>query len=458
MKTENVGTIQNKNIIVLGLAKSGLAVAKLLVRLGANVTVNERQVRESCQGVEELEQLGISVICGSHPTELLEGNVSMIVKNPGIPFDIPFLQEAEKKGIPIVTEVEIAYLISEAPIIGITGSNGKTTTTTLIYEMLKESDREPIIAGNIGTVLSQVAETAQQDQWLVAELSSFQLLGTDQFRPRIATLLNVFDAHLDYHHTKEHYVFSKARLFANQRADDVAVLNYDHELTRGLADQLHSQIAWFSRKTDVSRGAFIQDGKIVSKDRQGNIVELVPLQELKLIGAHNVENALAAVSVALEAGAKIERIRHVLTTFEGVEHRLQFVREVEGVRYYNDSKATNSVATRKSVESFSVPVVLIAGGLDRGDDFHELEDLFRTRVKALVAYGQNSKKMLEVAKRIGVNQIISVDNVNEAVESAAQFAQTGDVVLLSPASASWDQFTSFEERGDMFTQSVHKLR
>jgi len=458
MKTESIHMFKNKNILVLGLAKSGLAVAKLLSRLGANVTVNEKKEREQCDGVEELENLGIKVVCGSHPETLLDQDLMMIVKNPGIPYDIPFLQLAEKKGISIVTEVEIAYLISEAPLIGITGSNGKTTTTTLVYEMLRESEQEPIIAGNIGTVLSEVAEEAKPEQWIVAELSSFQLLGTEKFKPQIAALLNIYEAHMDYHHTKEHYVFSKAKIFKNQTEQEVAVLNFDSEVIQNIVPSLKAQLAWFSTKSAVPRGSFLENETIVYKNKEGQSLEILLLSELKLIGQHNVENVLAAVTIAMEAGAKLEKVRQVLTSFEGVAHRLQFIRELHGVRYYNDSKATNSAATKKSVESFREPIVLIAGGLDRGDDFHELEHLFKTKIKALLAYGENAPKMIDAAKRAGVNQIIRVDNVKEAVEKASQQAQSGDVVLLSPASASWDQFKSFEERGDMFAQSVHKLR
>jgi UDP-N-acetylmuramoylalanine--D-glutamate ligase len=458
MREEMTELFTNKNILVLGLAKSGLAVAKLLSRLGATVIVNEKKERNVCVGVDELESLGIPVICGSHPLELLDRGLFMLVKNPGIPYDIPFLEEAKKRGIPVVTEVEIAYLISEAPIIGITGSNGKTTTTTMIFEMLKKSTRNPIIAGNIGTVFCEVAENASAEDLIVAELSSFQLLGTEQFRPEISLLLNVFDAHLDYHHTKEHYVSAKAKLFANQTGEQVAVLNYDTEITKGISEKISSQVAWFSVKSEVPRGSYLQEQDIVFKDSKGNVTVILPLKEVKLIGEHNIENALAAVTVAMEAGASIRQIQEVLRSFQGVAHRLQFVRELHGVKFYNDSKATNSYATKKAIQAFPGSVVLIAGGLDRGEDFEELNDSFATHVKGIVAYGQIAEKISAVAKRKGVKHIVRVDNVEEAVSSASEIAQTGDIVLLSPAAASWDQFSSFEERGDMFTQTVHKLR
>jgi UDP-N-acetylmuramoylalanine--D-glutamate ligase len=458
MREEATKLFKGKHCLVLGLAKSGSAVAKLLSRLGAKVTVNERKEREACSGIEELELHGIRVVCGGHPIELLDEDIFMLIKNPGIPFDIPFLLQAVKRDIPVVTEVEVAYLITDAPMIGITGSNGKTTTTTLIYEMLKGSGRNPLIAGNIGTVLCEVADKASADEWIVAELSSFQLLGTEHFKPRIALLLNVYDAHLDYHHTKEHYVSSKAKLFKNQTDQEVAILNADQQMTKELAQHILAQIVWFSVNSEVPRGTYIKNETIVYRDQSGNLSSVLPLAEVLLPGTHNLENVLAAISAAMEAGADLRRIREVLRTFEGVKHRLQFVKEIDGVRYYNDSKATNSVASLKSIQSFNSSVIQIAGGLDRGETFSELEEVFHSHLKAIIVYGQIAEKIAKVAKQAGVKDIIYVDNVREAVQSAAHLALTGDVVLLSPAAASWDQFTSFEERGDMFIQSVHMLR
>ncbi|MDQ0339220.1 UDP-N-acetylmuramoylalanine--D-glutamate ligase [Caldalkalibacillus uzonensis] len=450
--------MKNKHVLVLGLAKSGFAVAKLLVRYGAIVTVNEKKPRQQCEGVAELEELGVKVVCGSHPLSLLEQPIDLIVKNPGIPYCNPLLQEAGRKKIPIVTEVEVGYLLTRAPIIGITGSNGKTTTTTLIYEMLKGSERSPLIAGNIGTVFCEVAAQAGEDQWLVTELSSFQLLGTMQFHPKIGVLLNIFDAHLDYHGSKQAYIEAKAKLFAHQTPADLAVFNLDQEETRRVAEEVRAQIAWFSMHGRPERGAYLDGRRIKVSNQRGEVTDILAIDELKLPGAHNLENVLAAVTVSLEAGAKVERVREVLRTFTGVAHRLQFVRELHGVRYYNDSKATNALATKKAIEAFPGSVVLIAGGLDRGDDYHELEDVFQSNLKALIVYGQVAQKLAEVGHRAGVKHVNRVDNVIEAVNRAYQVAEQGDTVLLSPAAASWDQFSSFEERGDMFTDCVHMLR
>lgn len=449
---------QNKHILVLGLAKSGLAVAKLLLRYGAHVQVNERSPREECQGVEELEELGVPVICGGHPFELLDQPLNMIVKNPGIPYDIPFLVEAERKGITVITEVEIASLISRAPIIGITGSNGKTTTTTLIYRMLEQSKRSPLIAGNIGTVMCEVAEQAKENEIIVAELSSFQLLGTREFTPHIALLLNVYDAHLNYHHTREHYIQAKLKLFANQTEGDLAVLNADQAEMRHIATTMKARVAWFSTQREVEQGAFVRAGQIIYRDQEQQEVEVLPLSALILPGEHNLQNVLAAVVVAFEAGADLASIQEVLCTFEGVEHRLKFVADIAGVRYFNDSKATNATATLSSIKAFSGDLILIAGGLERGEDLTVLHDIFSTHLKGIVVYGELAKRLAEVARQAGVKHIEMVDTVTDAVNSASRLAEQGDIVLLSPAAASWDQFKSFEERGDMFIQSVHKLR
>lgn len=458
MKEAGVRKLQGKHCLVLGLAKSGRSVAKLLSRLGAKVTLNEKKHEAECENLDELKRLGIRIVCGGHPPELLTEDIDLIVRNPGIPYDIPFLLEAEKRQIPIVTEVEIAYLISEAPIIGVTGSNGKTTTTTLICDMLNGGERTPLIAGNIGTVFCDVAAKATKDEWIVAELSSFQLLGTQTFCPEIGVLLNVFDAHLDYHHTKEHYIGAKANMFVNQDENQLGVYHFDMRETREVAGRMRSQKAWFSSREEVPRGTYIADGAIIYKEKTGRRTWIIDVQDIKLPGEHNLENMLAAVTVSMEAGAHLERVREVLRRFEGVAHRLQFVREVNGIKFYNDSKATNVLATQRGLQSFPGSVVLIAGGLDRGNAYDELIPIFSSHVKALIAYGQTAPKLIRTAEKAGVKRIVRVDNVKEAVRSAYHNASAGDIVLLSPAAASWDQFRSFEERGDMFVSCVHMLR
>jgi UDP-N-acetylmuramoylalanine--D-glutamate ligase len=451
---------QGKRVVVLGLAKSGLAVAHILKQCGADVTVNDKKSESECQGVEELRAAGITVICGEHPEDIVNPSVDFVVKNPGIPYSVPPIQAAESLGIPVVTEVEIAYELSDVPIIGITGSNGKTTTTTLVGRILEEGDLSPVVAGNIGTPLSQQAARAQVGQTLVAELSSFQLKGTQRFRPSIACLLNVYDAHLDYHKTKEDYVNSKSKLFANQDENDIAVLNYDNEICRSLAPQIRASILWFSTKEEVEQGSFVRDGHIVFKrpSKTPEIEVIARLDEVALPGAHNLENVLAAVCVARAAGVEADAICRVLRTFAGVEHRLEFVAEIKGVKYYNDSKATNPEAASRALTSFSAPIVWIGGGLDRGIDFKELVPLLKKHVKAVITYGQTAQKLLDRAQEAGIIRAKRVDNVIDAVAWAHRIAREGDIVLLSPACASWDMYRSFEERGVLFKQSVHKLK
>ncbi|WP_166243830.1 UDP-N-acetylmuramoyl-L-alanine--D-glutamate ligase [Paenibacillus turpanensis] len=465
---EHPRAYQGRQVVVLGLARSGVAVAKLLHQFGAVVTVNDKKERKECPEADELEALGIFVICGGHPDNLIHQDVALVVKNPGIPYSVPPVARALELGIEVVTEVEVAYWISKAPIIGITGSNGKTTTTTWAYRMLQRSGISAIIAGNIGRALTEAAIEAKEGDWLVAELSSFQLKGTAAFRPRIAALLNLAETHLDYHGTMEDYSASKRKLFANQTAEDTAVLNADHPVTEALAagGELKAKIMRFSRKQKLTYGVYSDPDTCVLyyADGSGGVHRLVHEEELSIPGKHNVENALAAAALAIASGAAISAIIEELKEFRGVEHRLEFVRELDGVLYYNNSKATNATATIKAVESFQAPIVLIAGGLDRGAEYEDLIPYFRTGVKALVALGQTRHKLEKAAKQAGLNTVKVVDTVEnaeaaiaEAVSAAFDFAEQGDVVLLAPACASWDMFPSYEERGRMFKKSVHNL-
>ncbi|MBO8162262.1 MAG: UDP-N-acetylmuramoyl-L-alanine--D-glutamate ligase [Brevibacillus sp.] len=449
---------KEKQVVVLGLAKSGVAVAKLLHRFGADVIANDQKPREQAVGADELEALGIQVLTGGHPDELIHPGVDLVVKNPGIPYEAAPVAKAIALGIPVVTEVELAYHLSAAPLIGITGSNGKTTTTTLVGRMLAEAGMDVLVGGNIGTVLCELAETARANQWLVAELSSFQLLGTERFRPRIGAILNLYPAHLDYHHTLEAYFAAKQKMFANQTGEDFAVLPYDQPHVRALADQLAASVYWFSRTAPVQPGVYVRDGRIYYADEQGTETEVLAVEEIALRGEHNLENALAAMLISRLAGADFPSIGRVLASFTGLAHRLEFVAEINGVKYYNDSKATNPVATSRSIGAFHEPVVLIAGGLDRGIDFRDLVPVMRRHVKAIVAYGQTRGILLERAAEAGIDKRVSVDTVEEAVSAAAMLAQAGDVVLLSPACASWDMFPSYEVRGSMFKDGVHRLK
>jgi UDP-N-acetylmuramoylalanine--D-glutamate ligase len=449
---KQVSDYKHKKILVLGLAKSGVSAAALLHKLGAFVTVNDSKPLSENPEAQGLLEQGIKVVCGSHPVELMEEGFELVVKNPGIPYQNPMIMKAMEKQIPVITEVELAYQISEAPFIGITGTNGKTTTTTLIFEMLREGGRKPLTAGNIGTVASSVAQEANEDDNIVIELSSFQLMGISSFRPKIAIITNLYNAHLDYHGTIEEYHQAKARITENQQEDDYFICNADQEEVMEIARNSKAKVIPFSTKMPLETGVYVADGWIVY-----NQEKFIPLEDIALPGVHNLENILSAVGAATLAGAEKEAINHVLATFTGVRHRLQFVEEILERKFYNDSKATNILATQKALSAFESPVILLAGGLDRGNSFDELIPSL-VGVKGLITFGQTAEKIENAGKQAGIKTIIRVDNVEKAVPEAFNLSNAGDVILLSPACASWDQYKTFEVRGDMFIEAVHKLK
>lgn len=472
---------RGRRVVVLGLARSGVSVAKLFHKLGADVLVNDKKDRESCPEAQELEALGIPVICGCHPDDLVDEHTALMVKNPGIPYSAPPVRQAIERGVDVVTEVEAAYFISPAPIIGITGSNGKTTTTTMIGKLLDAAGHNPIVAGNIGVPLCEAAQNAASDDWIVAELSSFQLKGTQSFKPRIALLLNLAETHLDYHGGMEDYIASKRMLFANQTEEDTAVLNWDDPASRETAGGLKSKVLPFSLYERLAHGVsieppYVRDGEVdhagiaprsivVRQESEWGTTETVvlPVAELGIPGRHNAANAMAAIAACIAAGAAPEVLAEPLRSFRGVEHRLEYVCDKNGVAFYNSSKDTNPTATMMAAGSITAPIVLVAGGLDRGSDYMELLPLFKG-LKGLVVYGETRDKLVHVASLAGLTRVQSVNaekdaesTLREAVVRAYAMAEPGDAVLLSPACASWDMFESYEQRGSMFKQSAHTL-
>ena len=451
----NKKVFEHKRVLVIGLAKSGVAVAKLLLHQGAMVTVNDRIPLEENPDAKSLIEEGIRVLAGSHPVDLLEEHFDFVVKNPGIPYHNCMVEAAMKKGIPVYTEIEIAYQLLEGLIIGITGSNGKTTTTTLASLMLKESfpERQVFAAGNIGIPLSQLAEQSTKEDIYVSELSSFQLMGIDQFKPKIACIVNIFSAHLDYHGTREEYIEAKLQLTKNQTEDDYLVYNADYpELITLIEGHTKATLVPFSRKSVLDFGACVEGDSICF-----NGEKVIPVSTIQVPGTQNVENVLAAVAIAKLAGATNEGIQKAVQNFHGVKHRTQFVKEVNKRRFYNDSKATNIIATQTALRSFTnQSVILIAGGLDRGNGFDELvPDL--TSVSGIVLYGETKEKLQEAAKLAGVPVIEVVNTLEEATKKAYAISKEDDIILLSPACASWDQFKNFEIRGDEFIQVVENL-
>ncbi|GGM20590.1 UDP-N-acetylmuramoylalanine--D-glutamate ligase [Paraliobacillus quinghaiensis] len=440
-----------KNILVLGLAKSGTATSKILVKNNYNVSVNDLKASNEDQVVKELQALGVDVVTGSHPLYLLD-NAEVVVKNPGIPYENALIQEAKRREIPVITEIELVHYLISSPYIGITGSNGKTTTTTLTHEMLEQSNKKSKIAGNIGKVAVEVAETLATDETMVVELSSFQLMGTEKFRPHIAVFLNLFQSHIDYHGTYPNYKAAKTRIFENQTNDDYLVYNADDNEICALVNDASAKKIPFSSSQKCLDGAWCDETYIYFKEEP-----IIERQRIVLVGKHNLENILAAVAASMLAGATKEGIVNVLTTFTGVKHRTQYVENVNERMFYNDSKATNILATSKALGSFEQPIILLAGGLDRGNDFEELIPHL-TNVKAMILFGETADKLEKAGLAANVSTILFVETMKEAVDQAYEISNEKDVILLSPACASWDQYRTFEERGDMFTEAVHTLK
>ncbi|WP_121639949.1 UDP-N-acetylmuramoyl-L-alanine--D-glutamate ligase [Virgibacillus sp. Bac330] len=439
-----------ESILVLGLAKSGTAAATTLLEQGKKVRINDQNAKESDANVKQLKEMGAELILGSHPIRVLDG-IEVIVKNPGISYDNPIVTAAQQRGIPVITEIEIAGQLASGPIIGITGSNGKTTTTTLTTEMLKQSEKPVKVAGNIGIVATDVAKNLHPNENLVLELSSFQLMGVDQFKPKIAVLLNIFKAHLDYHKTWENYKQAKYNIFKNQKKDDFLVYNAEDKSLIEAIKLSKAQKIPFSVKRKQSDGAWLDNEAIYFKEEK-----IMERKDIVLLGSHNYENILASVAAAKLSGATNEGIQKVLSMFTGVKHRLQFVENHCERLFYNDSKATNCLATQKALSAFNQPIILLAGGLDRGNGFDELLPYMK-HVKAMVLFGETASKLENLGMKAQISNIRITKNVQTAVQEAYEISEPNDVILLSPACASWDQYRTFEERGDMFIQAVHTL-
>lgn len=444
-------TFNNKKVLILGLAKSGEAAARLLSRLGAIVTVNDGKAFEENPAAQSLLEEGIKVVCGSHPLELLDEDFAVMVKNPGIPYQNPMVEKAISKGIPVLTEVELAYLISEAPIIAITGSNGKTTTTTMIADVLNHGGKSALLSGNIGFPASEVAMTASQDDILTMELSSFQLMGIKDFHPHIALITNLMPTHLDYHGSFDAYIQAKWNIQNNMTADDVLILNAEQDQTKELSQKTQASLVYFSSKEKVE-GAYQEDGKLFYKGEY-----IMDAQSLGVPGLHNVENALATIAVAKLSGISNQAIAETLSSFGGVKHRLQKLGTIKDVAFYNDSKSTNILACQKALSGFdNKKVILIAGGLDRGNAFDTLIPDIKG-LKKMILLGESAEKMKVAAERAGVSYLEAKD-VADATRIAFEQAQPGDIILLSPANASWDMYPNFEVRGDEFIESFQQLK
>ena len=446
--------LNNKRVLVVGLGRSGVASALFLKAHGARVTVSDSKSQEQLR--EEIPALlnqGIAVEPGGHGERTFQ-NQDLIVVSPGVPVDSPPLVQARALGETVIGEVELASEYLPGPLVAITGSNGKTTTTTLVGEILEKSGMETLVGGNIGTPAIALTAQATRDTAIVLEVSSFQLETIRSFRPKIAVVLNVTPDHLDRHRTFQAYADAKARIFENQQAGDFAVLNAEDPTCLDLSQRTRAEVFWFSRKREVEQGAFVEKGQIVFR-REG-VREIMPVAEVPLKGAHNLENVLAAICAAALMGCAAEKIRGAVCEFKAVEHRLEFVASIRGVDYYNDSKATNVDATIKALESFPANIHLILGGKDKGSDYTVLNDLLRKRVKAVYTIGAAAEKIQSHIQ--GATNIVPAGTMDSAVKQAANSAHPGDVILLAPACASFDQFKNYEHRGKVFKELVLALR
>ena len=445
--------LNGKRALVVGLGKSGVASALFMKAHGARVTVSDTKSGDELRNeIPVLLDHGITVETGGHGERTFRDQ-DLIVVSPGVPVDAPPLVQARAMGEAVIGEIELAARFLPGPIVAITGSNGKTTTTTLTGEIIAAAGMPVLVGGNIGTPAISFAERATPQTVIVLEVSSFQLETIQTFCPRVAVILNITPDHLDRHRTFEIYANAKARVFENQQASDFAVLNADDPTCLAMGTRTRAQVFWFSRQKEVEQGAWVRDGNIVFRDGKGQR-EVMQVSEIPLKGAHNLENVLAAVCAGVLMDCAPERIRQAVQNFKAVEHRLEFTVTINGVDYYNDSKATNVDATIKALESFPANIHLILGGKDKGSDYTVLNDLIRQRVKRIYTIGAAAAK---IESQVKGAEIVHAETLENAIRKAHASANPGDIVLLAPACASFDQFKSYEHRGRVFKEIVKGL-
>lgn len=449
--------LEGKKVLIVGMGKSGIAAAQALLKLGAVVSVYDNKSEEEMDPslIQYFKNKNTSCYFGIAPEDVTD--LDMVVMSPGVPLNIPFILEAKNAGTEIIGELEIAYRVGNGRYVAITGTNGKTTTTTLVGKIFKDAGRWTYVVGNVGVAVISKAMSTKKEDWLVTETSSFQLETTKYFKPEVSALLNITPDHMDRHKTLENYAAAKAKIFQNQEASDYFIVNGDDAECMKLVTTCKAKVVPFSRKQILDFGCFVLDHRIVIRDEQGNLIDICGEDELKIPGAHNLENALAAAAIAFFAGIEAQVIGQTLKNFEGVEHRLEFSGEVDGIRFVNDSKGTNPDASIKAIEAMQGGIVLIAGGYDKDSDFTEFVNAFGDKVKHLILLGKTAPKIKAAAEAIGFHHIIMAKDMEQCVREGYRLAQSGDTVLLSPACASWDMYTCFEQRGEHFKSCVGEL-
>jgi len=443
-------TYRGKRILVCGIAKSGIAAARLLKSKGAIVTMQD--MKPQITDAKKLLDEGFELYLGKNPDDIV-CEQELVVLSPGIPCDLAYIEKARACSIPVISEVELAFRHTPCPVTAITGTNGKTTTTTLLGEIMKRAYAKVAVVGNIGISYSAEVEHLTKDDWVVAEISSFQMESADSFAPHISAVLNISPDHLNRHKTMEAYVAMKERVLLKQKEQDFCVLNMEDCVCRRMAEKTKAKIFFFSSKHVLEEGIYLEGGVIYV--RWADIDEkLISVDELQILGIHNYENVMAAAAMAICAGVSMDIIRSVLRCFCGVAHRIEFVGTLNGVDYYNDSKGTNTDASIQAVLAMRKPVVLIGGGCDKGGSFDDWTQLFPGRVKHLVLIGETADKIEESAKKYGFGEISRCLTFEKAIETCQNIAAEGDCVLLSPACASWGMFENYEQRGDLFKKQV----
>lgn len=448
---------KDKKVLVSGVAKSGISAAYLLKKLGANVTIQDAKTEDKLGDVvTELKNNGITLFLGANPDDIIE-DMDILVMSPGVPTDLPFVNKARENNIPVIGEIELAYMFCKSPIIGITGTNGKTTTTTLVGDICKAYYNNTFVVGNIGNPFADITLDTTNDGAVVAELSSFQLETIKEFTPKVSAVLNITPDHLNRHHTLENYIAAKERVFENQTADDYCILNYNDETTKAMANKTKAKVIFFSLNNSLEEGIYSDDKSIYIK-ALGYDQKVVDIDELKILGGHNVENAMAAIGCSIALGVPMDIVVKVLKAFTAVEHRIEYVTTVNDIEFYNDSKGTNPDASIKAVEAMKRPICIIAGGYDKGSDFTEWIDTFKGRVKFVAVIGAVKDKIVDILNKADFTNYKTADTFEEAIDLCYENAEKGDCVLLSPACASWDMFKSYEQRGEIFKDYVRKLK
>ncbi|HBT20113.1 MAG TPA: UDP-N-acetylmuramoyl-L-alanine--D-glutamate ligase [Peptococcaceae bacterium] len=448
--------IKNKKVLVVGAGKTGTACAHFLNQMGARVTLADiKKDIEMKEVLEKFKDTPVVVKTGGYPD--VDGSTDLVIVSPGVPLDVLPIKQAHEKGIPVWSELELAFRMFNAPVIAVTGTNGKTTTTALIGAMFEDAGKPVVIAGNIGIPLIEKVSEITSHHVVVVEVSSFQLECIETFKPKMGIVLNLTPDHLDRHGTLENYARAKERIFLNQSQGDFSILNYDDPRVKKMSQSTKGEVIFFSIKHTLEQGAYLFENKIYLAlgDRA---VPVIDRKDIFIKGEHNVQNALAAVLAGAVMGLEIESMSSTLKTFKGVPHRLEFVDEIDGVKYINDSKGTNPDASIKALLAFDEPIVLIAGGRNKGSDFSQFAEIVKEKARAVVLLGEAADEIYSALKEKGFYEIYKENTLEEAVYRAGKIARPGEVVLLSPACASWDMFKSYEERGDLFKSLVASLR